>query len=217
VVRLRLVYSRPHTSENVTDALRRAFERFLQLYAQFGQHRFHGSADWKDPRTYRGPMLWTEDDCVFRLALELEKEYPRWVHMGFQFSKFAAYPWDPEQGDKKGEIDLVVSDVTGFEPDSTSHHRFGSRRHELFLEAKHLPKGQWSRDVKKKVEIDIPKDFAAQLVRLKTGRCLVAASLVVDEEDHVFRAIEQGRLTPPPELVFLLASPSELKRRGIEV
>jgi predicted aminopeptidase len=54
VVSLRLVYSRPHTSENVTAALTCAFERFLQLYAQFGQHRFHGSADWKDPQTYRG-------------------------------------------------------------------------------------------------------------------------------------------------------------------
>jgi hypothetical protein len=209
--------SHPHTSESVTAALRRAFERFLQLYSQFGQHRFHGSADWKDARTYRGPMLWTEGDCVFRLALELEREYPGWVHMGFQFSKFSVYPWDPEQGDAKGEIDLVVSDMTSFEPDATSHHRFGSQRHELFLEAKHLPKGHWKRDVTKKIETDIPKNFAAQLVRLRTGRCLVAASLIVDEEDHVSEAIERGKLTPPPEVVLLLASPSELRRRHIGV
>jgi hypothetical protein len=211
------MHSERHTRDTVTAALQRAFERFLVLYAQFGQHRFHGSADWQDPRTYRGPVLWTEDDCVFRLAVELEKEYPDCVHMGFQFSKFAVYPWDPDQGDKKGEIDLVVSDLTDFEPDDTSHHRFGSRTHELFVEAKHLPKGHWPPDIKKKIEVDIPKDCAAQLVRLKMGRCLIAAVLVVDEEDHVFRAIEEGRLTPPRELVFLLASPSILNRRGIDV
>jgi hypothetical protein len=98
--------------------------------------------------------------------LELEKEYPGWVHVGFQFSKFAVYPWDSERGDTKGEIDLVVSDLTGFEPDDTSHPRFGSRPHELFLEAKHLPKGHWLRDIEKKIEIGIPKDFAAQRARL---------------------------------------------------
>jgi hypothetical protein len=68
LLRPQSVSSVPHTIESVTAALTRAFERFLYLYAEFGQHRFHESADWKDPRTYRGPMLWTEDDCVFRLA-----------------------------------------------------------------------------------------------------------------------------------------------------
>jgi hypothetical protein len=209
------INAQPHTTESVVAALDRAFGRFLLLYAKFGQHRFHGAADYRDPRTYTGPMLWTEDDCVFRLALELEKEYPGWVHMGWQFSKYCIYPWEPARGDKKSEIDLVVSDLTGFEPDDRSHHRFGERQHELFLEAKHLSKGHFGVDVNRKIKEDIPTNLAAQVVRLKTRRCLVAAMLVVDEEDHVSRAIEQGKLSPPPEIRFLLASPSELGRHGI--
>jgi hypothetical protein len=62
--------------KEIEDATRRAFDRFLELYREFGQHRFHGSADYHDPRPYRGPMFWSEADCGYRLALELERSSP---------------------------------------------------------------------------------------------------------------------------------------------
>lgn len=200
-----------YSPEQVRHALRRAFERFLNVYAEFGQHRFHGSADWRDPAIYRGPVFWTEAECVFRMALALEKEFPGCVHMGFQFSKFSAYPWAAER-DTKAEIDLVVSDLTGFEPDDTSHHRAGARTHETFLEAKHRPKGHWKRDIDRKIDITNPADFV-KLMRLKPSRCFIAACLVVDDEDHVYKAIESGRLSPPPEVELLLAPPSVVSER----
>jgi hypothetical protein len=205
-----------HSEEAVKAAVARAFNRFLGLYARFGQHRFHGSSDHKDPRTFRGPMFWSEADCVFRLGLELEKEFPGCVHLGFELSRSTLSPFDPDAGDVRSEVDLAVSDLAGFEPDERSHSQFGSRQHELFLEAKYLPKGHWTRDVKKKIERDIPANFAVQAARLERKRCLVAGCLIVDDDDHVFRAFQQGHLTPPPKLVLLHASPSLLEQRGIE-
>ncbi len=156
----------------ITEATRRAFDRFLDLYAQYGQHLFHGSADYHDPRTYRGPAFWSEADCVYRFALELEKEFPGHVHLGFELSASTLYPF---QKADRGEVDLAVSDLSDFEADDTAHQRFGSRKHELFVEAKYLSKGHWSRDVKKKIEHDIPLNVTSQLARLHAGRCQVAA------------------------------------------
>jgi hypothetical protein len=93
----------------ITGATLRAFDRFLDLYKKFGQHRFHGSADYHDPRTYRGPMLWSEADCVYRFALELEKEFPGHVHLGFQLSAATLFPFAASD---RGEVDLAVSDLS---------------------------------------------------------------------------------------------------------
>jgi hypothetical protein len=156
------------TAAEIVDATRRAFDRFLDLYAQVGQHLFHGSADYHDARTYRGPTFWSEADCVYRFALELEKEFPGHVHLGFELSASTLYAF--EKADR-GEVDLAVSDLSDFEADDTSHRRFGTRKHELFVEAKYLPKGHWPRDVKKKIDHDIPANVTSQLARLRAGRC----------------------------------------------
>jgi hypothetical protein len=198
------------TAAEIVDATRRAFDRFLDLYAQVGQHLFHGSADYHDPRTYRGPTFWSEADCVYRFALELEKEFPSHVHLGFELSASTLYPF--EKADR-GEVDLAVSDLSDFEVDDTSHQRFGTRKHELFVEAKYLPKGHWPRDVKKKIDHDIPANVASQLARLRAGRCRVAACFIVDDDDHVFTALKEGRLSIPHEILLLHASPARLAPR----
>ena len=194
-------------AEEIRTATRRAFDRFLNVYARHGQHLFHGSADYHDPRTYRGPTFWTEADCVYRLALELEKDFPAHVHLGFELSASTLYPF--EKADRS-EVDLAVSDLSDFETDDSSHQRFGSRKHELFVEAKYLPKGHWPRDVKRKIEIDIPMNVASQLARLRAGRCQVAACFIVDDDDHVFNALSEGRLSIPAEILLLHASPATL-------
>jgi hypothetical protein len=198
------------TARRIEDATRRAFDRFLDLYEQFGQHRFHGSADFHDPHTYRGPMFWSEADCVYRLALELEKEFANHVHLGFELSASTLYPFVARD---KGEVDLAVSDLSDFEANDTSHQRFGSRKHELFVEAKYLPKGHWPRDVKRKIEQDIPKNVVSQVARLRSGRCVCAACLIVDDEDHVFHALHSGNLSVPPDILLLHASPATLALR----
>jgi hypothetical protein len=198
------------STTEIEAATLRAFARFLDLYEKFGQHRFHGSADWRDPRTYRGPMLWSEADCVYRFALELEKEFPGHVHLGFELSASVLHPFAATD---RGEVDLVVSDLSDFEPSDTSHQRFGSRRHELFIEAKYLPKGHWDRDVKKKIALDIPANVTSQLERLRADRCLVAACFIIDDDDRVFDALRSGSLLVPPEILLLHASPATLAQR----
>jgi hypothetical protein len=199
-----------HATSDITEATRRAFDRFLELYATFGQHLFHGSADFRDPRTYRGPMFWTEADCVFRLGVELDREFPQCVHLGFELSASTLHPYE---GSDRGEVDLAVSDLADFEANEISHQRFGSRQHELFVEAKYLPKGHFPRDIKRKIERDIPVNIRSQQARLQAGRCQVAACLIVDDEDHVFRAIERGDLSVPSEVLLLHACPAILAGR----
>jgi hypothetical protein len=54
----------------------------------------------------------------------------------------------------------------------------------------------------------------SQLARLQAGRCLVAACFIVDDDDHVFRALEAGTLRLPSEILLLHASPQILVERA---
>ena len=65
-----------------------AYDRLLAAYASWGGWRYYGWAGYEDPATYLGPAVWSERDCDLRLAYELEREFPKAVHMEFPIAKW---------------------------------------------------------------------------------------------------------------------------------
>jgi hypothetical protein len=200
------------TADQVRDSLHAAFDRFLVQWARRGGHRYHGRPSADDPRSYSGPMVWSENDCVYRLALELEKEFPGQVHFEFKMSASSVWDFDVGKGDTQDAVDLVVSDLDDFVEDESSHRRFGTKQHELFIEAKWFQKRFWTNSVRAGME-GVKADALKQEKRLERGRCLVAALLVVDDEN----AFEDRRheVAVPDGIELLVASPRELRQRGL--
>jgi hypothetical protein len=196
----------------INTSLDAAFARLLDVYARLGGHNYYGWDDYDDPRNYKGPTFWSEDDCVYRLALELEKEFPHQVHLELPVVRWSFADYDSKV-DAKQRVDLVVSDLLDFAEDETSQERFRTRQHELFLEGKYLPAGcsrRWRFDHIRKID-DIAADAARLARHLERGHCQVAAVLVVDD-DNLF---EDNRPEWPDAVRLLVASPQELERRGI--
>jgi hypothetical protein len=200
-------------AEAINNRLDAAFTRLLKLYARLGGHNYPGWDDYDDPRNFKGPTFWSENDCVFRLALELEKEFPYQVHLELPVARWSFADFD-KTVDKQERVDLVVSDLHDFSEDETSQARFMTRQHELFLEGKYIPYGcarTWKFDHLRKIP-SIVADAERLARHVERGHCLVAAVLVVDDE-NLFqdnRPNEQW----PEAVRLLLASPGELQRRG---
>ncbi len=76
-------------AEAINTRLDAAFSRLLEPYARLGGHNYYGWDDYDDPRNFKGPTFWSEDDCVFRLALELEKEFPYQVHLELPVARWS--------------------------------------------------------------------------------------------------------------------------------
>jgi hypothetical protein len=195
-----------------------AFNCFLSVYASYGGHRYYGWNKQTDPRNYRGPTFWTEGDCVHRLALELDREFPNCVHLEVPVAAYTFADFDKNL-ERRGFIDLVVSDLYEFVEDESSQERFMTHRHELFLEAKYFHHG-WSRawfGTEKRRVPSVLADAERLSRHLERGRCLVAAVLVVDDDDLFEQTLEE--LTAPnswpPSVRRLLASPAELKRKEV--
>ena len=135
---------------------------------------------------------------MFRFALELEREFPRQVHCEVKLNTSTRLDF-PEGDEKAQQVDIGISDLTGFAADYTAYDRFRRHHHLAFIEAKWFLKGwaghQWefvARDQVASVQQDVDK-----LQRhLRLGRCAVAAMLVVDDEDFFDqRANQLIRLT----------------------
>ena len=205
----------PANDAEVRSRLHAAFDRLLVEYAELGGHRFHGWTTAGEPRNYHGPLIWSEADCVFRLALELEKEFPRQVHCELKVNRSTRLDF-PEGDEKPQQVDVAVSGLTDFAADDTAYNRFRTHRHLLFVEAKWFLKGwagnQWefdARDHLARVQGDLEK-----LQRhLRLGRCTAAAMLIVDDEDY----FEQhgAQLLWPEGIERLVCGPTELRRRGL--
>ena len=205
----------PANASKVTQRLHAAFDRLVAEYAEFGGHRFHGWTTADEPRNYHGPLIWSEADCVYRFALELEKEFPRQVHCELKVNKNTRLDF-PDADEKAQQVDIGVSDLTGFVGDETAYDRFRQHQHLLLIEAKWFLKGwrglQWeyvAHDQVKHVQTDLDK-----LARhLRLGRCAAAAMLVVDDED--FLEEHGGNLAWPQGVERLVCGPAELRRRGL--
>jgi hypothetical protein len=201
-------------TEAINAHLDAAFTRLLQVYARYGAFNYYGWDDYADPRNFKGPTFWSEDDCLYRLALELEREFPYQVHLELPVARWSFADFD-KAVDKQERVDLVVSDLRDFVEDETSQQRFTTRQHELFVEGKYIPYGcarRWKFDHLRKIPSIIAD--AERLARhVERSHCRVAAVLVIDDEN----LFEDNPPTHPwPETVRrLLASPRELERRGI--
>lgn len=197
-------------------ALDGAFARFLVAFERYGGHRFHGWTDYGDAQNYLGPMFWTEGDCVFRLAIELEREFPEQVHLELPVARENFADFDANT-DKRQFIDLVVSDMRSFESDGpaeSAEERFRTRRHKIFVEAKYFPSGcsgPWKFDHVRKVE-DVVADANRLARHLERGHSAVAAVLVIDD-DNLFED-HRGEYDWPQTVEVLVASPRELAARA---
>jgi len=201
---------------SIDAKLEAAFERFLAVYARYGGYHYYGWDDYPDPRNYRGPMIWTEGDCNYRLGLELELEFPHSVHFEVPVNKSMFSDFDANS-DKREFIDVVVSDLHDFVEDGTSQERFRTHRHELFVEGKYFAAGcskTWSFDAEAKIP-QVTADAARLARHVERGHCGVAAVLVIDDDGFFEERID--RATWPELVKLLIASPAELDRLEIEV
>jgi hypothetical protein len=201
------------TAAEVEARLEAAFGRFLEVYARFGGHRYHGWTDYSDPCNFRGPTFWSENDCTYRLGLELEREFPFCVHYELPVAKWSFADFDKAL-DKQERTDLVVSDLHDFIEDETSQARFQAHQHELFLEVKYLPAGcreTFRFDHESKVPAALA-DAVRLAKHVHRKHCLVGALLVVDDDGLFEELLELS--TWPRDITLLLAGPSELARRG---
>jgi hypothetical protein len=195
--------------------LHAAFDRLLAEYAMLGGHRFHGWTTADEPRNYQGPLIWSEADCVFRFALELEKEFPRQVHCELKVNRSTRLDF-PEGDEKAQQVDIAISDLSDFAAEDTAYDRFRSHQHLLFVEAKWFLKGwagnKWEFDARDQVGgVQGDLDKLRRHVRLR--RCAVAAMLVVDDEDYF--ETHSGHIVWPEGVERLVCGPAELRRRGL--
>jgi hypothetical protein len=200
------------TAQTIQKALHEAFDRFLAVYAERGGHRYHGWVDYDDPANYLGPTFWTEHDCVYRLALELERDFAGYVHLEMPVARSTFADFDSADGPRQ-RIDLVVSDLGDFVESDTSHQRFTTHEHDLFAEAKLFPAGcskRWRADHVRKIP-DVAADATRLARHIEKGHCRVAAILVVDD-DNLFED-HRHELAWPEGVELLVASPRELVRR----
>jgi hypothetical protein len=198
----------------INARLDEAFDRLLHVYARFGGHNYYGWDDHADPRNFRGPTFWSEDDCIFRFAVELEREFPFQVHLELPVARWTFADFD-RTVDKQERVDLAVTDLHGFVEDETSQERFMAHRHELFVEGKYIPYGgarTWRFDHLGKIP-SILADAQRLARHIERRHCLVAAMFLVDDE-NLFEDNRTGVAWPDP-VRLLLASPRELERRGI--
>jgi hypothetical protein len=199
-------------SSEIRAQLWKAFDRFLDVYAQHGGHCYHGWDDYGDPRNYRGPTFWSEDDCVYRLALELEHEFPHEVHLELPIARWSFADFDVA-ADKHQRVDLVVSRLLDFVEDETSQERFMRHRHALFVEGKYLPAGcskTWRFDHERKI-MDVLADAERLARHVQREHCQVAAVFVVDD-DNLFEEMREAHAWPD-SVDLLVASPKELANR----
>ena len=136
------------------------------------------------------------------------------IHLELAVARWSFADYDKAL-DKKEFVDLVVSDLHDFQEDETSHKRFSTHPHELFVEGKLFPAGSsriWRHAHVRKVP-SVSADAARLARHIERGHCKAAAVLVVDD-DGLFES-EIDLTTWPASVKLLLASPAELERRGI--
>lgn len=198
----------------VRDRLEAAHNRLLHSYAEWGGFRYYGWTSQDDPKNYYGPVIWSEHDCVLRFALELEREFPACVHTEFKINKAMRADYSPGV-DPKQSIDLVVSGLAGFDEGNDSQERFRTRNHEVFIEAKWLKKGRWTKfgEHLSRATEGISKDLANLKRATDLGRCQIGAVLVFDDE--CFLDFHGDLIEWPDGIERFIVSPSELKRRGM--
>ena len=207
----------PSPGDDVSGGLRSAYLRVLEGYAVWGGFRYYGWTNQKDPRNFYGPMIWSEQDCVLRLAIELEKEFPNSVHTEFKINRAMRADYSPDS-DSRQAIDLVVSDLNGLEESTETQAAFRTWQHSLFIEAKWLKSGRWTKTGELLKRATDPKGGIAKDLRnlsraVEIGRCKQAAMLVFDDE--CFLDYHGDLIDWPNNVEPLIVSPTQLKKHEL--
>jgi hypothetical protein len=165
-----------------------AFDAFLRRYGEGGGHLFYGFYETGDPSNYRGPMIWSEGDCAFRFALELESQFERHVHLEMPIGRTYFADFDKER-DTTQFIDVVVSDLSNFDH---AAEVFAERSHDIFVEAKYIPRRRsrrFLRDSHRTIHAVLADAKRLQVHLDRQTRCSAAAVLVIDDDDYLERAV----------------------------
>lgn len=177
-----------------------ASERFEALYARYGGWRHYGRPDGTDPAGYAGPLFWQEEDVRFRLALELEREFPAAVHLNSLMSPATVRGWEQAVDGRHQYADVLVDDLRGFDAGNDALRAFAERPATLLVEIKFIRRRRQGRDVPRDVN-GIFGDAMRLGRHLRLGRTARAVMVVVDDEDHFLDARES---MPWPAGVTLL-------------
>jgi hypothetical protein len=200
------------SDREVFEGLRAAYLNLLRGYRNWGGFGYHGWTSREDPESYPGPAVWTRQDCVFRFARVLEREFPDRVHLGLKVSKANTASFDPEV-DRRQSVDVTVT-VPGLFGRELSQERFRSLRQDLFVEVEWLKKGRWlNTDQLVKRCVRIQQDLVNLQRSIDRGRCEFAAMVIVDDEG--FLDFHGDLLRWPPDVIPLVVSPGALVENNL--
>lgn len=193
------------------ERLANATDRFLALYDRYGGWRYHGRPDATDPSGYAGPVFWQEEDVRFRLAYELEREFPSAVHLNSLLSAATVEDWDVERDGKHQYADILLDDLRDFVAGPDALRQFAERRCTALVEIKFIRRRRQTRDVARDLQGVL--DDATRLGRHRQlGRAQRALTVVVDDDDRLRAARETMPWPAGVELVH--AAPTCLDDEG---
>ncbi len=189
------------TVERLEQGLDAGFEALLQRYETLGGNLFYGYSKTGDPLNYKGPLIWSEGDCAFRFAHELEERFPELVHLEMPIGKTYFADFDRER-DKRQFIDIVISDLSDF---AVGEDVFAERAHNAFVEVKYIPKRlapPFLRDSHRNVNAILGDGERLKIHLDRKTRCSVAAVLVVDDDDFFEREVFEREFDDDPSPMF---------------
>ena len=171
------------------ERLASAIDRFLALYRRYGGWRYHGRPDASDPAGYAGPIFWQEEDVRFRLAYELEREFPSAVHLNSLLSPATVEDWDVGQDGKHQYADILLDDLRDFVPGADALRQFATRTAIALVEIKFLRRRRQARDLEGDLE-GVVGDATRLGRHRQLGRAQRALMVVVDDDGRLPSARE---------------------------
>lgn len=188
------------------ERLETATSRFLALYARYGGWRYYGRPDATDPAGFAGPIFWQEEDVRFRLAYELEREFPSAVHLNSLLSSATVEGWDIEHDGKHQYADILLDDLRDFEGGPHALRDFAERTATALVEIKFIRRRRQERDVGRDLQGIV--DDAARLGRHRQlGRAQRGLMAVVDDDNRLPAARETMPWPPGVELLHAAPTP----------
>lgn len=158
-----------------------AFEALRRVHVHFGSWRYHGRPDATHPAGFSGPVFWEEGDVQFRLAVELEREFPLAVHFDGLLGRAVSANWDAELDGGNQKIDIVVVDLRDFIEGPDALARRQNVVNDLLCEVKYIHKDNWASNVRNAISGTI-SDVDRLGRHLTMGRTRAARMLLVDDQ-----------------------------------
>jgi hypothetical protein len=215
------------SADEVRTRIRAAYGALLQRYASWGGHSFPGWDFEGASDNYLGPTVWSEGDCAFRFALELEPLFPEMVHLEFPLARWTLPTAVSQRLAPTGRlapryVDIAISDHRGFPLEGDRDRAFKEWPHLAFIEVKQMKRqahGPFRFDLHKRVasanqdakrlrDMQEPHHHGGQPL------CKVAGILIFDDGDYLLDE-RCPKLSIPEEVEALIVSPSALRDADI--